>query len=100
MIDYPSNAPPIQSHADRVVELAEAREDLMRLQKTTEPRIGLNDDGSLDEFVVFRPQSVHFEAMSDNEWWIGITLSDGTEWHIDCGATNPRAKAYARAEIR
>lgn len=100
MIDYPQNDPPLQGHADRMVEIADAREELMRLQQVTDPRIGLNDDGSLDEFVAFNPQMVHFEAMSDNEWWIGITLDDGTMWHIDCGAVNPRAKAYARAEMR
>jgi hypothetical protein len=58
------------------------------------------DDGVLDEFVAFDVKYVHFEAMSDNTWWIGIAMKDGTEWHIDCGATNPRAKAFAFAEIR
>lgn len=51
----------------------------------------------LDEFVA-RGVDVHFEAMSNNSFWIGIDFEDGTHWAINCGAVNDRAKGYAFAE--
>lgn len=63
-----------------------------------EPRIGLNDDGSLDEFVAHNV-TVHFEAMGDSQFWIGITDPDsGFAWMINCGAVNPRAKGYSHID--
>ena len=64
----------------------------------TNPRIKVDGD-MLDEFVATNC-SVHFEAMSDNDFWIGVTLDDGTTWHIDVGSVSDRAKMYARAELR
>ena len=51
----------------------------------------------LDEFVA-RGVNVHFEAMSNAQFWIGIDFADGTKWSINCGAVNPNAKGYAFAE--
>ena len=51
----------------------------------------------LDEFVA-RGVNVHFEAMSNAQFWIGIDFADGTTWSINCGAVNPNAKGYAVAE--
>lgn len=49
----------------------------------------------LDDLVVTDVALVHFEAMSANTWWIGITTTDGREIHINCGAVNPKAKSWA-----
>lgn len=54
------------------------------------------DDDLLDEFVLSNC-TVHLEAMSDNEWWIGIDKGD-RHWAINLGAKNPRAGAYAFVE--
>lgn len=67
------------------------------MRATSDPRIGLDQDGTLDEFVVDHPDQVHFEAMDDNQWWIGIYKGDRW-WHINCGAVNPRAKGFAMIE--
>ena len=56
------------------------------------------EGGQLDEFIAFDVESVHFEAMSNNTWWIGIVLHDGRMWAINCGALNGRTKAYAHCE--
>lgn len=51
-----------------------------------------------DEFVA-RGVNVHFEAMGESAWWIGITdPATGRVWHINCGAVNERAKGYANCE--
>ena len=51
----------------------------------------------LDEFVA-RGVNVHFEAMGNAQFWIGIDFDDGTMWSINCGAVNPNVKGYAFAE--
>jgi hypothetical protein len=58
-----------------------------------DPSIG----GQLDEFIAYNA-TVHFEAMGDSQFWIGITLADGRSWMLNCGAVNPRAKGYANCE--
>jgi hypothetical protein len=57
------------------------------------------DDGTeeFDEFIAHNA-TVHFEAMDDAQWWIGVTLPDGRSWSINCGARNSRAKGYAICE--
>jgi hypothetical protein len=52
----------------------------------------------LDEFVLKDVASVHFEAMGDSQFWIGITANDGRSWMINCGAVNHRARGYAFVE--
>ena len=41
-----------------------------------------NEDGSLDE-VVATDCGFHLEQMDDGYWWIGITLQDGSTYHIN-----------------
>lgn len=62
------------------------------------PRIGLDDDGTLDDFYATGIQSVHFEALDDAAWYANIRLSDGRFWQLNFGAKNPRARGYAREE--
>ncbi len=62
------------------------------------PHIGLDEDGTLDEFIAHDVEAVHFEAMDEAEWWLAFTLRTGDVWHLNFGARNPRAKDYARAE--
>ena len=71
----------------------------IRHQPPTKPRVRLNADGTLDDFWATNVRSVHFEAMSENDWWVGIQLADGSVWSLNFGAVNPRAKGYARAEL-
>ena len=61
------------------------------------PRIGLNDDESLDEFVA-TGVTVHFERMGDAQFWMSVTFPDGRWWDINCGAVNQRAKGYSILE--
>ena len=63
----------------------------------TTPIIREGEDGTLDEFIASNAD-IHFEAMSSNQWWIGVTLPDGRVFHINCGARNPRAGAYVLVE--
>lgn len=50
-----------------------------------------------DEFIA-KNATVHLEAMGATSWWIGVTLSDGRNWHINLGALNERAKFFAVCE--
>jgi hypothetical protein len=34
------------------------------------------EDYELDEVIVRRPESVHFEKLDNGEWWCGISLGD------------------------
>lgn len=40
------------------------------------PRVELrhDEDGQLDEFIVLKPDMVHFEVMSDQSIWCGVTV--------------------------
>lgn len=60
----------------------------------SEPLIIREQDGEIDE-VIARNATVHFERMDNVAWWIGITLPDGSEVHVNVGAVNQRAKPYA-----
>lgn len=51
-----------------------------------------------DEFIARDVKSVHVEAMGSVSWWIGVELHDGRMWHINLGAVNDRAKAFAVCE--
>jgi len=53
------------------------------------------DGDLLDDLFVTDVKSVHFEAMTDNTWWIGVNTNDGRTVHINCGAVNPKAKGWA-----
>ena len=54
----------------------------------TSYRIGLDDAGELDE--VFATGKIHVERMDAGAWWIGITLADGGELHVNFTARNQR----------
>lgn len=60
------------------------------------PRIQLDDDGTLDDFFASDVQSVHFEALGEAQWYTVVRLQDGREWILNFGAVNHRAKGYAR----
>jgi len=72
----------------------------MEGEDVSEPIIRYDDDDvaphGLDEFIAHNA-TVHFEAMGEAQYWIGITV-DGRMWHINCGAKNTRAKGYAVCE--
>lgn len=41
------------------------------------------EDGRFDELVAYHPDLVHFEMMSNDHLWIGITQGKTTHWHIN-----------------
>lgn len=67
----------------------------------TDPIIRYDDPDDaprgLDEFIAHNA-TVHFEAMGDAQYWIGVTLPDGRSWAINCGAKSTRAMGYAICE--
>lgn len=65
---------------------------------TDYPIIRTDDDGRLDEFVA-RNVNVHFEAMGEAQFWIGIhDPATGRSWMLNCGAVSNRATGYAMCE--
>lgn len=67
----------------------------------------LNDNGLpvLDEFVA-RSATVHFEAMGDADWWIGVYLQDGRSFMLNFGVADFEAlknehgaRSYAFVEV-
>ena len=69
--------------------------------EVTDPIIRYDNDTQaprgLDEFVAHNA-TIHFEAMGEAQFWIGVTLEDGRTWAINCGAVNHNAKGYAICE--
>jgi hypothetical protein len=53
-------------------------------------RIEPRDDGTLYEVFVHRPASVHLEQMSNQHWWLGITLEDGRRVVVNLCAKTQR----------
>lgn len=64
----------------------------------TNPRVGLDEDGTLDDFCATDVVGVHFEAIDDARWYATIELRTGETWQLNFGAHNPRSRGYARAE--
>lgn len=62
------------------------------------PRVSLDEDGTLDDFAAADVKLVHFEALDDAQWYATVVLANGEMWQLDFGARNPQAKGYARAE--
>ncbi|MDV6979632.1 hypothetical protein [Mycobacterium intracellulare] len=62
------------------------------------PRIGLDEDGTLDDFCATDVAGVHFEAIDDARWYATIELRTGETWQLNFGAHNPHSRGYARAE--
>lgn len=63
------------------------------------PRVSLDDDGTLDDFFATGVRAVHFEALDKSRWYATVTLDNGDIWQLDFGAQNDRANGYARAEF-
>lgn len=68
------------------------------IELATNPRISLDEDGTLDDFAAQDVVGVHFEAIDDARWYATIELTNGETWQLSFGAHNPRARGYARAE--
>ena len=64
----------------------------------TNPRISLDSDGTLDDFMANDVKMVHFEALDESRWYATVELTDGQVWQLNFGAQNPRSYGYARAE--
>ena len=73
-------------------------DDDLRTRNIHNPRIQLDDDGTLDDFYAADVESIHFEALGEAQWYAVIRLASGEEWMLNFGAVNHRAKGYARAE--
>lgn len=46
---------------------------------------------SIDE-IVLHDANVHVEQMSDDAWWIGVTLKDGSYWAGNFWTGDPNAR--------
>lgn len=64
----------------------------------SEPRVGLDDDGHLDDFLAENVKMVHFEATDESAWYATVTLADGRVWQLNFGAQNTETPGFARAE--
>lgn len=64
----------------------------------TNPRVSLDEDGTLDDFCATDVIGVHFEAIDDARWYATIELRTGETWQLNFGAHNPHSRGYARAE--
>lgn len=71
---------------------------MSRIELDTNPRIGLDEDGTLDDFCALDVVGVHFEAIDDARWYATIELHNGETWQLNFGAQNPHSRGYARAE--
>ena len=60
------------------------------------PRIGLDADGTLDDFMARDVDMVHFEALSESRWYATIRLSDGRVFQLNYGARNETARLRTR----
>lgn len=61
-----------------------------------DPEIG----GALDEVIAFKPELVHFEVMSDQSIWCGITLADKREIRIWISSKNGKSHIGYTAEVQ
>jgi len=61
------------------------------------PDIGYLDDGETLDELHATGADIHLEMMGAAELWASITIG-GRVWHINAGATNPRAHGYAHIE--
>lgn len=55
-------------------------------------------DGELDELIV-RDCGIHLERMSDNSWWMGVTLADGKQTQLMVNIGAKRAPVSAWVEL-
>ena len=64
---------------------------------TKAPTFGHNKDGTLDE-IFAEATFVHVEQMSDQDWWIGITLPSGELLHVNFWTPRTRIRANYNEE--
>lgn len=64
----------------------------------TNPRVNLDEDGTLDDFAATDVAGIHFEAIDDARWYATVELHNGETWQLNFGAQNPHVRGYARAE--
>lgn len=107
---YSENSPEVKRGERRVGDLAECGWLTMDRQPrdcphrgprrvvNPNPRVNLDEDGTLDDFAAEDVKLVHFEALDDTRWYATITLASGEMWQLNFGARDPRARGYARAE--
>lgn len=57
-----------------------------------------NEDGTLDEVVVWHPEFVHLEQMADDHWWLRIDMPDGQPDVVLNFYTKHRAHIHVRCE--
>lgn len=54
--------------------------------------------GEIDEIVFTNPSAVHIEQMSDNCWWIGVDLPDGSYWAGNFSAVSKKRMTFREQE--
>jgi len=54
-----------------------------------------NDDGSIDE-IVAKGADLHIEQMSNDGWYMGLQMPDGSYWQFWFGAKNGRSHVEFR----
>lgn len=62
------------------------------------PRIVLDEDGTLDDFYATNVASLHVEAIDRAAWYANVHMADGRIWQLNFGAKNPRAHGFATEE--
>lgn len=55
-----------------------------------------NDDKSIDEIVAKKVAILHIEQMSDDGWFMGLDMEDGSYWQFWFGAKNRKAHVEFR----
>lgn len=54
-----------------------------------------NPDGSIDE-IVAHGADLHIEQMSDDGWYMGLQMPDGTDWQFWFGSKNGKSHVVFR----
>lgn len=53
----------------------------------------LDEDGKLDDVVVWDAELVRLERMDTNSWWLGVTLRDGSRVMFNIGSKRAAVEA-------
>ncbi len=54
-----------------------------------------NDDGSIDE-IVAKAANLHIEQMSNDGWFMGLDMPDGSYWRFWFGSKNRKSHVEFR----
>jgi hypothetical protein len=54
-----------------------------------------NADGTIDE-IVAKGADLHIEQMSDDGWYMGMEMPDGSYWQFWIGSKNRRSSVVVR----